>query len=117
MIVKNTGKKTIGFGELVLPPDAESALPEGYGPDHPTVVFYVNKKWLTEISVPGSGAGSASGPAMMPAGITTKIRGLGKMNLDPLRTEASALGVEWAEDDTKATLVQKITEKLLAGAG
>ena len=48
------------------------------------------------------------------AEIEAKIKAVGKMNLEPLRGEAFALGIEWKEEDTKAILVQKITEKLQA---
>jgi hypothetical protein len=51
MFVKNTGKKTIGFGSYVLTPDAVGELPVGYGPEHPTVAFYLSKGWLTSVEL------------------------------------------------------------------
>ena len=137
MLVKNAGKKTIGFGALVLPPDAVDTLPEGYGADHPTVKFYLAKKWLVEVKG-GKAPTDETPPPITPpeltpeqiaakqaeeavaakrAEIDAKIKSIGRMNLEPLRGEAFALGIEWTEDDTKATLVQKITEKLQAEMG
>ncbi len=34
------------------------------------------------------------------------------MNLELLRNEADTLGIEWADDNTKAQIIAKITEKL-----
>ena len=53
MLVKNTGKKCLGFGALALLPDATGELPEGYGADHPVVKFYLGKKWLVEVKGKG----------------------------------------------------------------
>jgi len=143
MQVKNTGKKCIGFGTVVLAPDAVGTLPDGYGADHPTVKYLMDKKWLTPVkggkAAPANDPPPQTPPANDPppelteeekaakaaedaenewkAGIAAKIKEVGKMNLEPLRGEAFALGIEWVESDTKAILVQKITEKLQAEMG
>jgi hypothetical protein len=105
MLIKNIGKKCIGFGALVLTPDAVGALPGGYSLDHPTVKFYLEKGWIAPVK------GGGPGPAEQ------KARAVSKMSLEPLREEATALGIEWTEDDTKPVLRQKITEKLQTEKG
>ena len=135
MLVKNTGKKCIGFGALVLLPDAVDTLPDGYGPEHPVVKFFISKKWLTVIKGKTAPAPADPPPQNPPpvdpfsvpteeeaeaarkAGIAAKIKEVGKMNLEPLRVEATALGIEWTAADTKAVLAKKITEKLTAEMG
>ena len=145
MLVKNTGQKAIGFGTLVLPPDAVNTLPEGYGPEHPTVKFYLSKKWLVEVTdevsakepehVPGmteeekvipesaqneppdlteEEKAEMEAAAQKKAEINAKINAIGRMNLEQLRTEATSLGLEWAVNDTKSVIQQKIAEKLQA---
>ena len=49
MLVKNTGKKIIGMGAVYVAPNEKIELPEGYGPEHPTIKFYLAKKWLTPV--------------------------------------------------------------------
>ena len=152
MRVKNTGAKTIGLGGIVLPPDAVGDLPEGFGESHPTVGYYLGKKWLTPVNGGGEGApaetddgeqavegkmpvneGKEGAPAETGDGeqaegktpeekkaeADARIRAVngGKMNIEALRGEASALGVEWSEADTKAVLANKITEKLRTEMG
>ena len=48
------------------------------------------------------------------AELDKKLKEVSKMNLDPLRVMATELGIEWTENDTKAVLQTKITEKLAA---
>jgi hypothetical protein len=137
MVVQNTGKKCIGFGVIVLPPDGVGTLPEGFGPDHPTVSFYISKKWLTVLAENNTPPQTApvTHPAAPPqdpppelteeekvaaqkkAEIDAKVKAFGRLNLEPLRVEATTLGVAWAETDTKNILLQKITEKLQAEMG
>ena len=50
MFAKNTGKKIIGFGDLILLPDEVSKLPNGYDENHPTVKFYISKGLLAKAS-------------------------------------------------------------------
>ena len=138
MRVQNLGKKVIGFGSVILPPDAVDTLPVGYGPDHPVIKFYISRGWLKELKGNAQPAPPAPPPVTPPAELTeeekaakaaadaaaakkaeldAKIKNIGKLNLEPLRGEAFALGIEWTEGDTKAVLVQKITEKLTAEMG
>jgi len=123
MRVKNTGKKVIGFGSLVLPPDDVAELPEGYGPSHPTVRFYIDKGWLAPCgeAVPVDSADAkvdladvAGNSAQKEANVEEKIKSLSQMNLEQLRGEAFALGVDCTETDTKKAIAQKIAEKLKA---
>ena len=109
MLVKNTGKKCIGFGSLILTPDAVGELPEGYSAEHPTVKFYIDKKWLEEVKE------DSTAPITPPdenKSADAKIKSLNRLNLELLRNEADTLGIEWADDNTKAQIIAKITEKL-----
>jgi len=123
MLVKNIGKKCIGFGSLVLPPDAVGTLPAGYGSEHPTVKFYISKKWLapvngeTKPAEPPALTEEEKAASQKKAEIEEKIRSLSRMNLEQLRGEAFALGVNFVETDTKNMITQKITEKLQAELG
>ena len=126
MLVQNIGKKVIGFGAVALPPDAVGTLPAGYGPEHPVVKFYLDKKWIKEVKGGKSVAPKVDTPpepelteeekAKMAkkAELAAKIKAVGKLNLEPLRVEATNLDIEWTESDTKAVLAQKITEYLQA---
>jgi len=132
VLVKNTTNKPIGFGSVILLPDSISKLPEGFGPDHPTVKFFLGKKWLVEVdeNAPKDDASNPSSitperltpeqstpeqtAAKAAEDVAAKIKALDRMNLEALRNEANTLGVAWAESDTKAMIAQKITEKLQA---
>ena len=147
MTVKNKTNKPIGFGNLVLLPDNIGTLPEGFGADHPTVKFYISKKWLEVVK--GKAAKSAApakdddppvdpfkveddddtsdgdddltdeekAEAQRKADLGAKIEAVAKMNREPLREEATALGIEWEDADTVAVLRQKITARLQAEMG
>jgi len=139
MKVKNTGKKVIGFGSLVLPPDAVAELPAGYDPSHPTVRFYIDKGWLApcgeavpvdpadaKVDLPDVAGDSANATALTgeekeaaqkKANVEEKIKSLSQLNLEQLRGEAFALGVDCVETDTKKAIAQKIAEKLKADLG
>lgn len=131
MLYKNTGKKVLGFGTLVMPPDAVETLPAGYDENHPTVKFLIDRKWLTVVK----GGKAATPPAEPPpelteeekaaaaaktesdakrAAIDTKIKAVARMNRDQLNAEAAALGVEFAESDNNDQRKAKLTEKLQA---
>ena len=128
MEVRNAGRKCIGFGSVVLLPEEVKTLPEGFGPEHPVVKFYIAKKWL--VPVEGGNAqplretppppenrdstGDETTEALSKAELESKIAAVRRMNLEPLRTEASALGIAFEEDDTRDTLRSKIVEKLQA---
>jgi len=49
MFVKNTSNKPMGFGAVVILPDEIKELPKGFGPDHPTVKFFLLKNWLVQV--------------------------------------------------------------------
>ena len=51
--VTNTGRKEIGLGGLIIKPDETAALPDGFGLEHPTVNFLVNRGWLTKVTSGG----------------------------------------------------------------
>jgi len=127
MKVKNTGKKILGFGSLVLLPDEVGELPKGYGLANPTVNFYLKKGYLTEVTDNGatpeegesasndSGddeTGETEAAAQKKAAVDAKIKSLDRMGLDTLRKEAVALGVVYADEDTKEVLRKKIADKL-----
>lgn len=62
MKIKNLTIKPIGFGSTVILPDEIGTLPQGYGKNHPTVKYYLSRKWIKEIGGAGdSGSASAVG--------------------------------------------------------
>jgi hypothetical protein len=123
-------------------PDNISELPEGFGPQHPTVKFFLGKGWLVPVDkdakapdpIPGltpekvtpenttteltqeeaAAKAAEEAAAIKKAETEARIKALDRMNLEALRNEAAAVGVEWADGDTKAMIAQKITEKLQA---
>lgn len=140
MLVKNMGKKCIGFGKEVILPDETKPLPAGYGETHPTVAFYLAKGYLVKVDPPAAepsanpetGEGNENPPQVDPfaltdeqkaeaarkADIEAKIKAVGEMkNREPLRVEAAALGIEFKDTDTVEVLKQKVTEKLQAELG
>ena len=44
----------MGFDKIVILPDETKELPAGFGPDHPTVKFFLLKKWLVQAEAPSS---------------------------------------------------------------
>lgn len=124
MFVKNTSEKTIGFGSLILLPGASDTLPTGFDEKHPTVKFYIERGWLTPTIAPATQETPPNSPPALSdeekaaqdkaAELDKKIKALNSMNLDPLRTLATELGIEFTPTDTKDTLKQKITEKYQA---
>jgi hypothetical protein len=116
MIVKNIGKKTIGFGTLVLPPDAKDVLPDGFGKEHPTVSFYFKKGWIEEVDGGGIDnplhdltAQSIQLPADPPGGDNGGgNKSVDRMSLEELKTLASEMGIEVLESDTRKPLIEKI---------
>lgn len=85
MYVKNTGKKCIGFGSVIILPDEVKELPAGFDANHPTVKFYIAKKWLT----PEADAGELKPKAQKAAKSTKDSK-------------------EAAETDAKAPLMAKL---------
>jgi len=107
MLVKNTSKKIIGFGNFVLLQNSTGELPVGYDETHPTIKYYLQKGWLKAVNV-----NTAAEPKNEDSDVDKKIKEIAKMNLESLRAETTALGVEFTEADTRAILIDKITAKL-----
>jgi len=134
MFVVNKSKKTIGFGNMYLVPGAAGKLPAGFTADHPTVAYYVKKKWIMEIDptvAPDETAEklenfpeltkeekelieAGKAAAAKAAERDKMLKEIGKLNLEPLRAKATELGVEFTEQDTKAVLFAKISDKIKA---
>ena len=113
MYVKNTGSKVIGFGSIFIVPGESGELPGEFDKDHPTIKFYIEKGWLTEINEPEEGAVNVNEDAEKahdPSNEQGSRKSLSQMNLTELRAEATTLGIEFEETDTKAVLLQKIRE-------
>ena len=124
MFAKNTGKKVIGFGGLIILPDETKELPLGYDEKHPTVKFYLSQGFIakadgipTETGVDDAGQTDEEKAAQKQAERDNQIKELAKLNLEPLREKAIELGVVIEEADTKAALIDKITAKLQAEQG
>ena len=129
MLVKNTGKRVLGFGSVTMQPDEIKELPDGYGAKHPTVKFYLAKGWLVQAEAPAAAASKKSAltdeekaaveaskqAAKKEAELKKILKDVAKMNLDQLRAKAGELGIEIADSDAETALVEKITAKLSAG--
>jgi len=125
MFVKNTSPKVLGFGKMMLLPDAVDNLPEGFDKSHPTIKFYFARKWLAE-ATPDEAAKPEPQPepelteaekaeleALNKADALEKeLKALKGMNKAQLQTKATELGVEFKEDETNAVLADKISAKL-----
>ena len=65
--VKNTSPKVIGMGDLRVVQGDTVELPIGFGVDHPTIKWLLNRGWLTKVSASGihlpPGAGADTPPA------------------------------------------------------
>jgi len=135
--VKNTGPKVIGFGAMHILPGEVKELPPGFGADHPTVKFFIDRGWLTRASdggvlLTGTTAEPPKPPANNDAPPTDNktpssdnsdsgdkidvskltARDVGRMNRDPLRALATQLEISFEEADTRATLITKISAAL-----
>ena len=51
--VTNTSPKVIGLGGMHVVQGQTITLPEGFGMDHPTVKFLIDRGWLTKVSAGG----------------------------------------------------------------
>ena len=128
MFVKNTGQKCIGLGDVTILPDETKELPKGYGENHPTVKFYLAKGWLTKAEASAAAESKKGGKAKLTdeekaaveaskqkaAELKKNLKEVAGMNLEQLRAKATELGIEFAELDAEAALVEKITAKLQA---
>lgn len=128
MKIKNLTAKPIGFGSTVILPDTVDTLPQGYGSDHPTVKYYLSRKWIKEV---GGGSDSKNTAAVnVGLNINTGADGennggstgddagsnvgngsqktIDRMNKEELQSLAFERGVAFADTDTKAMLIEKI---------
>ena len=137
MKVMNTSPKVIGFGKKHLVQNEIGDLPNDFGPDHPTVKYFLRRGWITKmdgasasVALPADydlddnntppltdddTAGSndddaGDGENQSPPQLTA--RDVQRMSLEGLRTEATRLEIDFSGSDTKAILIAKILEKL-----
>ena len=101
MKIKNLSAKPIYIGNAAILPDETKEIADAWK-NHPVVKMYIDKK-LIEI------ADGKSSP--------DPKKEISKMNLESLRAKAKELEIEFADTDTKAVLVDKITAKLQAEQG
>ena len=105
--VQNIGHKAIGFGDVVILPNAEDGgadikeLPKGYSENHPVVKLMIAKKMLQTVDGPKEKKSPAE---------KTKQKTVSRMSLDELRSRCEELSIEYAEDETRADLMRKIEE-------
>jgi len=111
MTIKNTGKKILGFGKLAILPGEIGVLPEGFDANHPTVAYYIKKKWIEETE---DAPGGEDAEATDAADLEKEIRAVKNMNLEALKAKARELGFEFGDTVTKAVLIEKITAVLTA---
>lgn len=124
MKVKNLTVKPMGFGATIILPDEVGTLPQGYGKDHPTVKYYLSRNW---IKVVDDANGNGGAPAAVNVGVNINTdpnepgapaapaestggqnKPIDRMNKEELQALAFGRGVEFAETDTKAMLIEKI---------
>lgn len=125
MKVKNLTVKPMGFGSTIILPDEVGTLPQGYDKDHPTVKYYLSRNW---IEVVGGASGNGGAPAAVNVGVNInntpnepnapaeslgsdnggQSKPIDRMNKEELQALAFERGVEFAETDTKAMLIEKI---------
>jgi hypothetical protein len=117
MKIRNKYTSTIGFGNLTVLPDTVSELPNGFSANHPVIQFYLTKGWIevageeTPAPAPSPDKADETAKAEKTAALEAKVKALAKMKLEELQAEADRLAVSFAAEDTKAILVQKITDK------
>ncbi len=115
LTVKKISKKVLGFGRLILTPGETGHLPEPYNEAHPTVMKFFSMGWMETVENAPEAKTATPEKAPEPASPVTdydaKAKELTKMSLKALQEKAKDLGIEYAETDIKATLIQKIIEK------
>jgi hypothetical protein len=136
MRIRNLTAKPIGFGGVVILPDQTGETPKGYDKSHPTVKYYLSRRWIVETGAIGGATVS------QPAGLTVSInaggsagadddengggentntgspgatgspavenKSLDRMNKDELQALAFARNIVFAETDTRQALIDKI---------
>jgi len=121
MKIKNNYTSHIGFGTVrILPGETldMGALPDGYDDKHPVIKFYISKGWLGVVGKPAasetdeSEADGVEADGVEADGVDGQVKGLARMTLESLRNKAKDLGIGYVNADTKAVLVERITEKL-----
>lgn len=68
MKIRNLTPKPIGFGSVVILPDQTGETPKGYDRDHPTVKYYLSRKWIAEV-----GAGRSGAAGSTPTGLNVNV--------------------------------------------
>ncbi len=127
MKVKNLTVKPMGFGATIILPDEVGTLPQGYGKDHPTVKYYLSRNWIKVVGGTNDN-GNGGAPAAVNVGVNInnaanepgapaestggnnggQNKPIDRMNKEELQALAFERGVEFAETDTKAMLIEKI---------
>ena len=106
MKVRNNSKSPIGIGSIQLLPDKTAEFPE----DHPAVISMLEKKLLVKCD-------SVKATDTKTDGVNKQVVAVKKMNIESLRKQADELGIAYTEADPRATLLEKVLEKLQAKAG
>ena len=119
--VKNTGPKIIGLGSLIVNPDENAPLPEGFGTDHPTVKFFFARGWLERVTENGivippnvqidksddeDDIKKDSSDNDKPLELSR--RDIERLNLEGLRELATKRNLEFASNATRSTLIELI---------
>ena len=129
MFVQNTGAKVIGFGSLVLLPGEAKELPIGFEENHPTIQYYLSKKWIAPVdgnhltqdkadALPDTdNTPSPDEEKKAKEDLNKTIKDVAKMNLETLQAKAVELGIDVASSDTRSVLIKKITELLQSEQG
>ena len=135
MKIKNLTVKPIGFGSTIILPDETGTLPSGYGKNHPTVKYYLSRKWIAEVGKTnddagdgeqsvnvnvnvntggdntgggGDGTGNDGAGAGNTSGNSGANKPLDRMNKEELQALAFQRGVEFVDADTRQVLIDKI---------
>ena len=111
MKVKNNHNTHIGFGTTRILPGEVAELPKEYV-NTPIVQFFLKKGWLVEVNPTAEAAMKRA--EQKTSDLDKELKKIAKMKLEQLRDKATALGIEFTEEDTEAVLIEKITDKLRA---
>ena len=111
MKVRNNYTSHLGFGTVRILPGETAPLPIGYGQNHPTVKFYIRRKWLEVIGE--SGDGTESAVSGVDVNVSTEGGGaqpkpLSRMNRAELQARAAELDLEFSAGDSNPALAEKI---------
>ena len=110
--VTNTSPKVIGIGNMHVVQGQTITLPAGFGVDHPTIKYLINRGWLTKVSaggvmVPPSTNESESVQTQTPAADAANSGGAQTPDDDDMGNPAENTGEETDDGDSSDNAVDE----------